>query len=578
MLVIDDNKLRLARMQETLLRVSNENREENLAIYKKTVIAIDSQAFADIISQIECINEHNHTLEEELKYLEEIKKSYDQLLELQVSFKNVCADLELSDLSQLNIEYIEDRISVINGYLTNTKNIEINKVRLQELSERLVFEEKKKDTLSKRLLELESSLRATFDDAEGRWIIDGQQQYTSVLEEYKKLGYDLKLLLIDSDKLGQLLSDLNKEMTEVDEKAKTAEICYTNIPSMESKQILDEINNAALKVKYRLSMLRIVEQLSKDYDNYDDFINKRRIIVDLIKYRLSCLKGLGISVSFDPFDGTKVREQLSLSMEDNSKIISKIRKEISELSLRTEEMVKQNSKYLISLGDTKELLENKIGINDINVSSVELHIVSDAGGEEVLENQVVSIRKGSEKLNMRRIHEKTSSVINRVNQMINTNASVIDRASENDVYTPELVIESTPAKEEPVLFIDEMPNDVDSIVEVENTEAEEELNDTIFETVTPFLEAPKFVDRMDDSIFPVIDSESSLGKVDKLEDTEEMPDAFWVVQNDGGTDESVDEDKEEISFEDGLRLLGLDESSNVSKESSNNVKVLRKAA
>ena len=37
MLVIDENMFRLAKMQETLLKVSNSNRDENLNNYKKLV-------------------------------------------------------------------------------------------------------------------------------------------------------------------------------------------------------------------------------------------------------------------------------------------------------------------------------------------------------------------------------------------------------------------------------------------------------------------------------------------------------------------------------------------------------------
>ena len=126
MLVIDNRMLNLARMQEAVLRRSINDRESNLEKYKNTVVGIDKEAFDCMLSELEQINEHNQTLEDELQFLELLRDSYNQLLELQLGFKRVCDlfgdnSLVLSDLSQINIEYIENRINVINGYLINLK-------------------------------------------------------------------------------------------------------------------------------------------------------------------------------------------------------------------------------------------------------------------------------------------------------------------------------------------------------------------------------------------------------------------------------------------------------------------------
>ena len=152
MLVVDDNMFKLAKMQETLLKVSGSNREENLNNYIKTVLEIDAKAYDDLLKEIKNIDGHNQTLEIELQFLEKIKKIYNQLLELQMSFKRVCElysdkELELSDLSQLNIEYIDERINTITGYLTNLTNVDKNKERLKNLSDQLVVEEKRKISL-----------------------------------------------------------------------------------------------------------------------------------------------------------------------------------------------------------------------------------------------------------------------------------------------------------------------------------------------------------------------------------------------------------------------------------------------
>lgn len=182
MLSFDDNMFRLAKMQETLLKVSTSNREENLRKYQEIVTQIDTNSFADILEKIKHIGEHNHSLEEELQYLEEIKGVYNQLLELQLSFKNVCeqygsGNLKLSDLTQLNVEYLYNRINTISGYLINLKNIEQNKKKMQELNEQLVNEERKKELFTNRIKGLEEELVYNFINAEGRCVLNEQSNY-----------------------------------------------------------------------------------------------------------------------------------------------------------------------------------------------------------------------------------------------------------------------------------------------------------------------------------------------------------------------------------------------------------------
>lgn len=177
MLSFDDNMFRLAKMQETLLKVSTSNREDNLKKYQECVKQIDIKLFNDILEKIKHIDEHNHSLEEELQYLEEIKNAYNLLLELQLSFKRVCEiygdnSLQLSELTQLNVSDLDDRINAISGYLINLKNIELNKKKLQELNEQLVVEERQKEAFTSRLRALEDELIDNFINAEGRCVLD----------------------------------------------------------------------------------------------------------------------------------------------------------------------------------------------------------------------------------------------------------------------------------------------------------------------------------------------------------------------------------------------------------------------
>ena len=111
-LVLDDNMLKLAKMQETLLKVTAHNRQENLNKYRDIVIDIDRQAFLSLLDELKQINDHNHSLEDEFQFLDVVSDYYNQLYELQFGFKKVWElysdiDLMLSDLSRIDISTIE---------------------------------------------------------------------------------------------------------------------------------------------------------------------------------------------------------------------------------------------------------------------------------------------------------------------------------------------------------------------------------------------------------------------------------------------------------------------------------------
>lgn len=615
MLVIDDNKLKLLKMLEALLKVSNTNRTENLNNYKKIAVEVDTKAFNDIIEKIKSLNEHSHSLEEELEFLENIKDTYNQLLELQSNFKRVCEtigdkNLKLSDLSQLNIEYIENRTSAINGYLMNIKNIETNKTELQELSEQLVVEEKKKAVLENRLQNLEESLKYNFINAEGRSITNGNQP-TSIISEYKKLNLEFEELLNDTILTDKLLSEARIATNEAETTFKATKICFELNPNIENRKILEDNNKDLLKSKYKLIMLEILKLLSQKYIDYDSFKLKRERILSLIEERKKCLQFFGIRLSIDPFDRTKLNEQLNtiMSMTDNSKLINDIRKRISELTTRTEEMSNQNSSYLMSLTDTKSLIESKTSLNDIDITSVELPISETPKQKEVAQNQVVKIGSIPPKLNMNKITQQTTSVINRVYQMLNKKSEiVVERKKE---IVPELVVipsVSEDVKKEPIFdatifeesFIappkqldekgetDEVveleePEEIEITTPVQSTQTSLDFGE-LFETVNPFEEPVLFTEKSDEDI-PKARSENESLPVIEPEKIEEEPndefelpsmptdemisDTFWPTQ--GEIEEAVEEtENQELSFDAQIQML-------ISPE-ENNSKIRKKVA
>lgn len=585
MLIIDENLFRLTKMYESLLKVDRINRVENLNKYKENAIKIDSALFDAFLEKISHINEHNHTLEKELSFLESIRDEYKELNDLQVRFKNVCElygdSLKLSDLSRVKIDYINERISTINGYLINNKNIEKNKIKIQELNEQLINEEKKKKFLEDKIVELEKILKDSFANTEGRLLVDGKLQYTSVLTEYENLGFDVLELLNNQTLLDENLSKYGKKRNEVSESVRAAELCYNSLLNSESKQVLIDTKKELLMVKYKLTMLKIVKKISLICDDYDQFINKREQLLDLIKYRLDCLKELGIKLSIDPFSRIKINEQLELvsSFSNNSKNISRLMKLISELNTRIEDMVSANQKYSVALTASDDLLENKVAFADIGIEiSDEFNFEDMLTKKEVTDNQVINVRDFTSRFNIYVVNQKTTSVIRRVSNMLSKN-KLHSKTKSSDSYSPDLVI--VPKKPEKMEFIDNSINfeesifpvyDSDIILEVPSVFVSEpvvetsnivdvsSINDTMFETIVPF-EAPSFFEnKVDEDIFnnsdsPFVDTkveedvldnqnisdnvQENIANVDYFQEQEQMPDVFWKVQDEIGKQENV---------------------------------------
>lgn len=580
MLVIDENLLRLSKMQEALLKVSNNsNRKENLDKYIKTITEIDKLTFSFMMEKIQQNTEHNRTLENELTFLEQVKSYYEQVNEMQMGFKNVCelygdSKLKLSDISQINIEYIENRISIISGYLINKNNIDDNKKRLQELNDDLIKEEKNSRILSQRLIEFEKKLRDNFINAEGRIINGGKLDYISIVSEYKKLEYDLVSLLDDKLLIDNSLSILNNELQEMVEKLRVAEICYNRNPNSLSRSVFDEVNKEYLGIKYKLTLVKILKLMSEEYDNYNLFKDKREKLLDLIKYRKEYLSQLNVHFSIDPFDRIKVSDQLEVisSLSDNFKVVGKLKKLIAELTERIDEMVYQNDEYKMEINNTEDLIISKIRISDIDISSVELDDISISNDDlekVILVNQVASVKDVPISFDIGIARQKTSGVIRKVNEMINRAKPMVSKTIVDEVISPDLVIVREDNKvEEDIDKIEVLDEIIEENnfevpieeVEIKDNEIKEDIQvSSIFETAVPFLDTPLFVDRTDEvesvvvqeepkkivqnifeeenvlNVFEDISSENVSNL--KVDDIEEMPDAFWVTQDDDNNEE-----------------------------------------
>ena len=468
MIDINDKDFKLLKMTESLLsRVDDDRlREDALDRYAILSKKIDEKSFQELVRRIKEYK-HNQTLEEELDELEEIDNSYIQLEETQYKFKNIYKmytdkKLSLSELDEIDIEKIRNRKNLVLGYLVNKKNIQELKKQLEEWNEQLINEDKKRANARDKFKRLEDELRKSFVNAEGRK--ETVSAYTSVRNEYEDNGMDLNKLIQDKEFMDETYRTITSRRQEKEELLETGKICYESNPSKENKEILNNLRIEAVKVRYQLSLIKIARLIASEMDEYDKLIDKREQLLDLIKKRVSYLGTLGKKFVVDPFGRVKIQEQLGYietSLEDNSKIIMRIRKSINEGSNRLEELINDNSTFLSELNtQDMEFICDKKRFGDINTSFVDIFDTKDDNDDEkmVLDNQVVSVRDTSQEFRTNIVREKTSGVIRRVYEMV-INEEIPDSKME----------------EAPQLVMEEVDNDIEDILDDKTTQPADDM-------------------------------------------------------------------------------------------------------
>lgn len=429
MIDINDNDFKLLKMNESLLsKIKDKDLiDKTIKDYSLLAKKIDERNYQEFISRIKN-KKHNQTLEEELSYLEELENEYTQLEELQCKFRKIynmyCDDeLSLSDLSTIKIDKIRERKNLISGYLINIKNIDTTKEELEKFNEQLIFEDKKKTNNREKYLRLEEELKNAFINAEGRK--ETVSAYTSVKNEYEENGFDIQRLVNDKEYLNSKLIEVQNIRKEKEDLLKTGKICYENMPSKENKEVLNSLNVDAIVARYQLSLLKIVNLIVNYQDSYDKLLEKREQLLDLIKKRVSYLGTLGKKFVVDPFSRIKIQEQvgyIETSLEDNTRMISRIRKSINESSNKLEELMNKNSEYLMIIPqEHDDYIVDKLSFSDVDVSSVDDNIlVGDWTNivDSVYDNQVISVKEMPNSFKKDIVSEKTRGVITRVYEMV----------------------------------------------------------------------------------------------------------------------------------------------------------------
>ena len=112
--------------------------------------------YNDLVEEVNNVLYSNLSLEEQIDYFNQIDADYTYLNELQCSFKRIFSkysgfDIELSDISVIAIDEIRERVSAIQAYLLNCKNLENNRIELEKLNDDFILENKKNSTIIKQI-------------------------------------------------------------------------------------------------------------------------------------------------------------------------------------------------------------------------------------------------------------------------------------------------------------------------------------------------------------------------------------------------------------------------------------------
>ena len=498
MLVNNDSNLKLLKMKEKLLESSSVNREKNLDDYSELASKIDSFSYNNLIEKIHLATDNNYTLLEEIKFLEDVEHEYMQLDELQHRLRKVFSkysskELELSDLSKIRIEEIRNRKSVISGYLINIENIEKDKKKLEELQEKLIDESKKRDVTINRLHMMDKELTSSFMNAEGRLRDDTGLKSTSINTEYMQNGFNLNRLFNDKEYLDQVYTDVINNYN--DKNGLFVAAVRLPVAEDEYKDVFRATKMDAIKAKYQRSLIEMVRKLKKEDNSVSQARDKRKDLQSLIKYRKDYLDNFKIIYEIDPFSRINLSNQLEFinSIQDNDKKIKDIRKQITDINTKLENMISSNKELKMSINDRHEYLVPEEKKEIVDYTSLGDYI--DFGDTDSRpDNMVVSIKDINDKFNMKKATEIVNNVINRVYKMLTTVSLPYDKVdTQDDALYPELLIESkvvdNKLADEPILKKVEEPEKVKASV----------LDSDIFHDETPFESVPLFTDKVIDS-------------------------------------------------------------------------------
>lgn len=510
MSVIGNWKNNLLTMTEKKLELSVGNFHENLNVYLKTIQQIDAEGYEELIQKIKNSNYNNLPLEEQVKFFTGIITIYYSLNNDQIRYRDKYKEiikkyiekhpdetleynetLELSNLDNIMIDNVEQRMNQIEGYLINIKNLKSNKIEIDRLDQELIAATEAKEAVIQAIAEIDRKLKDDILNARGRiYGLNGDLEVTSIALEFKKHGLDLGKLIDDSELLNRAYSDAKKELDDIRETLDTA----LGLPNKDEiiceKYMLD-----VLKSNYKFNLIELIKEVNTSQNNYSLFKDSLYKIDDLLKEIKNNLKELKIKFYINPFDSIKISDYIKAfdKFKDYDIDIANIKKTMTYLTKMVRDMEKFNNKVSLSINDEVTILKEttdtvfeiveefkKVDESEEQNKDNDEIIYQLLQNDDVKENQVIKITLPPDNFMMSLVRQKTTGVINRVYEMIHYKET-------QTTIVPNLVVEKmSPLKEKTV-----------SNMEGDDTMPELPL----FEELPPFIGPQLFDERKDGDIF-----------------------------------------------------------------------------
>ena len=238
----------LTKLEQKIIDLTNEvYEEEYYALANKKCSLIDEEK-RRITMLIDLINQR-------LSYIEKRCNDHYELTGRSINVKTVLGSLELDNL--------ENNIRIINKYIKNVKLESELKDEVKSLANKI--------DLASEKIEINKSLNIELEDV-------FKKTLTSAFEKLNL--YDL--LDIESD-IEQAYYETEKSLTLAELNLETAKTSPINILS-DCQAMYDDISKDYNNFKDKMMTIRLIKTFNSDVYDYDELLNKRKDINEIVKY------------------------------------------------------------------------------------------------------------------------------------------------------------------------------------------------------------------------------------------------------------------------------------------------------
>lgn len=238
----------LTKLEIKIIDLTNE-------IYEEEYYELANKECGLIEEELNRLNMLIDLINQRLSYVEKRCNSHYQLTGESIDVKDV--------LGANTLDSLEDRIKIIDKY---SKNIKLEKeltIEVESLTNKITLASEKIDINKSLNEELEKKFRDLLS------------------ESFEKLGYyelfdnreEIEYAYYETEKL-LTLAELNLET------AKTSPLNILN----ECQEMLSEVKKDYNKYKEKLSILKLMESFNKEANDYEELLNKRKEINELLRY------------------------------------------------------------------------------------------------------------------------------------------------------------------------------------------------------------------------------------------------------------------------------------------------------